>query len=460
MSARWRSTLWANGLAAFSRALRRAAAIRSAVGLGLRELGRRARDALVGALALGQLERRCLGARAQVGGGVRAEAAAQLRELLQPLLDAVEDGGIGIEAGQVRAQLGRPSRAAPRRCAPARRPGRRAPGRGRARDRARARPPRLRDRAGALVGVEQLGGLARRLQQHVEVTQPAALAHELVLLARLRVDARHRLGERAQLGEPWPARPRRRPRRRRARAGRRASARQAAPIVAAQRSELLAARGIEQVELHRRAHEPARLVLGDHLDQRLADALEVVARAAAPVEQCARAALAADAACDDDALGVLRRQVGQLLGQLDVRERGLDVGLARGRADQRSIGAAAQQQADGLREDRLAGARLAGQHVEARVQASAARSARARGSRRRAPRASAREGVAIALQERDLGQQAERGALGRQRDGDATRRARARGRSGRRRGSRAPAARARGWRPRPGRRAAVRAGAP
>ena len=107
-------------------------------------------------------------------------------------------------------------------------------------------------------------------------------------------------------------------------------------------------------------------MLGDHLDQRLADALEIVARAAAAVEQRARAALAPDAAGDDDALGVLGRELGQLLGQLGVRERRLDVGLGAGRADQRRVGAAAEQQADRLGEDRLAGARLARQHVQAR----------------------------------------------------------------------------------------------
>ena len=49
---------------------------------------------------------RSLGARPQVGGLVdAAEAPAQLRQLLEPLLDAVEHGGIGVEAGQVRAQL-------------------------------------------------------------------------------------------------------------------------------------------------------------------------------------------------------------------------------------------------------------------------------------------------------------------------------------------------------------------
>ena len=115
-------------------------------------------------------------------------------------------------------------------------------------------------------------------------------------------------------------------------------------------------------------HEPARLVLRDHLDQRLADALEVVARAAAPVEQRARAALAPHAAGHDDALGALGRELAQLLGQLGVRERRLDVGLGGGRADERGVGAAAEQQSDRLGQDRLAGARLAREHVQAGMQ--------------------------------------------------------------------------------------------
>ena len=199
------------------------------------------------------------------------------------------------------------------------------------------------------------------------MAQPAALAREVVLLAGLRIDLRDRLGQRAQLGQPpllvggaglglgerAPCGDERAP---------------GGCHLRAQRRQRLAAGGIQQVELHGRAHEPARLVLGDHLDQRLADALEVVARAAAAVEQRARAALAPDAAGHDDALGALGCELGQLLGQLDVRERRLDVGLGAGRADERGVGAAAQQQADRLGEDRLAGARLARQHVQARVQ--------------------------------------------------------------------------------------------
>ena len=147
--------------------------------------------------------RGCLGARPQLGGLVdAAEAPAQLGELLEPLLDAVEHRGVGVEAGQVRAQLDRRlaqllgdarqlvARAGERRVVLAHASQR---VRGLARQRHGAR---------ALVGIEQLGGLLRRLAQDVEVAQPAALARELVLLARLRVDLGDGVGERAQLGQP------------------------------------------------------------------------------------------------------------------------------------------------------------------------------------------------------------------------------------------------------------------
>jgi len=44
---------------------------------------------------------------------------------------------------------------------------------------------------------------------------------------------------------------------------------------------------------------------------------------------------------------------------------GLDVGVGARRPDEPCIGLGAEQQAERLREDRLAGARLAGDHVEA-----------------------------------------------------------------------------------------------
>ena len=80
--------------------------MRSAVAWACARLDGRTRDALVGALALGQLESGGGGARTQVGSGVRTKPTAQLRELLQTLLDAVEDRGIRIEARQVGAQPG------------------------------------------------------------------------------------------------------------------------------------------------------------------------------------------------------------------------------------------------------------------------------------------------------------------------------------------------------------------
>ena len=457
MSARWRSTLRANGFAAFSRALveRRREPLRRS--LGLRHLCRSARDALVRALALGQLQRSRFGARAQIGCGLGPEAAAQVRQLLQPLLDAVEHGRVGVEARQIGAQLRRGlaqllgdagqlvGRAGERRVVVAD-----------AIERVR-RFARLGDRARALVGIEQIGSRARRLQQYVEMAQPAALAHELVLLARLRVDLRHRLRERAQLGQPrLLARGAALGIGERAPGG--ASARQAACI------SLRAKRACRRPT--RRAGRAAPPAARAGAPRAGTPSRSATGRCARGRRACSCGRRAARASGPRARRGGRRRrprrprgELGELLGQLDVGERGLHVGLGGGRADQRGVGPAAEQQP-------TASARIVLPAPVSPVSTfrpgcrSDARSARARGSRRPAPRASASEGVAIALQERDLGQQPERGALGR--EGDRDRFARREHAVGlrRRRGSRAPAARGRGWRPRRARRAPARAAAP
>ena len=227
---------------------------------------------------------------------------------------------------------------------------------------------RERDGARALVGVEQLRGFLGGLAQDVEMAQAAALA-------RRGHPPRPGCGSTSSTASASACSSASRPCSSAAPASASASVAprgdERAPggaHLGAQRREVVAARGVQQVELDGRAHEPARLVLGDHLDQRLADALEVVARAAAAVEQRARASLAAHATRHGDALGALRGELGQLLGQLGVGERGLDVGLGGGGPDERGVGAPAQQQADGLGEDRLAGTRLARQHVQPRMQ--------------------------------------------------------------------------------------------
>ena len=171
--------------------------------LGRGDRGRGARDALVGALALGQLGGRRLGARAQVGGLVdAAEAPAQLRELLEPLLDAVEHGRVGVQPGEVRAQL---DRGLAQLLGDARQLVAGAGERGivlaHAGERVRGLA-RERDGARALLGIEQLGRLLRGLAQDVEMAQAAALARELVLLAGLRVDLLEGVRERLQLGQP------------------------------------------------------------------------------------------------------------------------------------------------------------------------------------------------------------------------------------------------------------------
>ena len=171
--------------------------------LGRGDRGRGARDALVGAHALGQLRRGRLGARAQVGGLVdAAEAPAQLGELLETLLDAVEHGRVGVETAEVGAQL---HRGLAQLLGDARELVARAGERGVV----LAHPPqrvrclaRERDGARALVGIEQLRGFLGGLAQDVEMAQAAALAREAVLLPGLRVDLLDRVGERLQLRQP------------------------------------------------------------------------------------------------------------------------------------------------------------------------------------------------------------------------------------------------------------------
>ena len=125
---------------------------------------------------------------------------------------------------------------------------------------------RERDGTRALLGVEQLRGFLGGLAQDVEMAQAAALARKAVLLPGLRVDLLDGICEcRSSASRPCSSAA---PASASASARRAAtSARHAAPISARSPDEVVAARGVQQVELHGRPHEPARLVLGDHLDQ-------------------------------------------------------------------------------------------------------------------------------------------------------------------------------------------------
>src|SRR5262249_21677542 len=132
---------------------------------------------------------------------------------------------------------------------------------------------------------------------------------------------------------------------------------------------LIAAEGVQHVELVRRTTKPALLELARHRDQPLGDGRDVVPCGSAPPRVCAGPAVGEDAAREDEAFLALWPQLRERLEavlQQAVRELelGFDVRLLADGADQRCIAARAQEQADRLREDRLARAGLAGERVE------------------------------------------------------------------------------------------------
>ncbi len=214
----------------------------------------------------------------------------------------------------------------------------------------------------------RLGRAGRGGVQVVDVAQPLALGAQRVVLPRLGLERVERLDQRLELGQV--AGPLAGPRERVGLEPPGLAER--APGVGHAGAELGAARapgGVEQVELHRGPGEPPGLVLGHDLDQSAAGRLEVGPGAASPPHERARTPVGDDPPGQHELVGVVGAQVGQDGGQrpgLDALERGLDVGLAPGRADQRGIGLAAEQQADRLGQDRLAGARLAGDHRQPR----------------------------------------------------------------------------------------------
>ena len=128
---------------------------------------------------------------------------------------------------------------------------------------------------------------------------------------------------------------------------------------------------VEQVELVRRPCEPPLLELARHRDQALAGGGEILARRAPAPGVRAGAAVPEDAPREHEAVFVLRPQLGQRRVEL-VEEAGrrvelrLDVGLPTLGADERCVASVPEEEADGLREDRLARAGLAGDGVQAR----------------------------------------------------------------------------------------------
>ena len=223
--------------------------------------------------------------------------------------------------------------------------------------------------APAVVRRQRRSGRGRGLRQLGDVPQPLAVGPQLLLA--LDRDLGGVLHERPQLGEPL------RCRRRAAHelvvgtpgslelAPRRAQPRAPAEL-------LVAAVGIENVELIRRASQPALLELARHRHEPLGGGRHVLARRRAAPGVRARAPVPEHAPGDDDVFLAVGPQLEQrqdvvLLERARRRlELGLDIRIGALGAHERGVPARAEQQPHGLREDRLPRAGLPGDRVQTR----------------------------------------------------------------------------------------------
>ncbi len=108
--------------------------------------------------------------------------------------------------------------------------------------------------------------------------------------------------------------------------------------------------------MRRRIEQRLMLVLAVQLDQARGQILERAGGRERAVDERAAAALRGDLAPDEQFVAVRLSKIASTVGDLFAGP------------DEVAGGAAAEQQADGLDEDRLAGAGLAGQDVEARLE--------------------------------------------------------------------------------------------
>ena len=128
---------------------------------------------------------------------------------------------------------------------------------------------------------------------------------------------------------------------------------------------LLAAEAVEHLELVGRPREAPLLELPRHREHALDGGGDVLPRGGPAPGVGARAAVAEDAARDEQRVLVFRAQPAELvelLGEIELR---LDVCLLAGGADERVVALRPEQEADRLGEDRLAGAGLARDRVQA-----------------------------------------------------------------------------------------------
>ena len=299
---------------------------------------------------------------------IAAETPPCLDDAVELRLDLLEPVGLGLERRQEGAQLG--SGLAQSQLDVTQLVAGPLELRGEALQR-RERALGQRDQAGGALAVVRRQRLARggrALGELGHVTQAFALAAQAVLGAAL--EALGVLDERAQLGEASLR-------------GGRVPGQLVVPLAGGTKlapgdpqrgpaPELpLAGEPVEQIELVRRTGEAALLELPRHRDEPLGRRRDVFARGAPAPRVRTCATVREDAPGEYEAVLALRSQfrecarllVEEALGRLEL---GLDVRFVAVRPDEAGVPARAEQQADRLREDRLAGAGLAGDRVQAR----------------------------------------------------------------------------------------------
>ncbi len=131
-----------------------------------------------------------------------------------------------------------------------------------------------------------------------------------------------------------------------------------------------AAEGVEHGAVVGAVEQALLLELALDLHQQLADTPQQGDADGLVVDEGAAAAVGAELAAQDDVAVVgeallVEQCAHGMVG--DNRELGADAGLPGARAEQLQIGAAAEGEAEGIQQDRLAGAGLAGQHGEAGI---------------------------------------------------------------------------------------------
>ena len=297
----------------------------------------------------------------------RAEAALEIGDAREPLLDLLERSRVGFERReegvQVAAHLAEPDRDVPelgrRRAQLGRDPLER-------RERALGAGSQ-RGGAFALLGRDRVGRLRGRLLELGDMAEPLPLRAQRLVVAGL--ESFGVLDERLELREP--------------RCGRVGVPRQllvaaagGAELAPRQRSlaaalELLgAAERVEDVELEGRAGEPTLLELARHRDQPFRSRRDVLARDRTTPGVRARAPVAEDAAGEHETGLALRPQLGERRHVVLVEEPvgnielGFDVRLGALAPDRGRIRTRPEQQPHRLREDRLPGPGLPGDRVQ------------------------------------------------------------------------------------------------